>query len=225
MNEEAQLLTQWLSHLNAWRETLCDELLEIKSPIRDRRLQGLSINLTLSIRTIDSGSKAFEGSGFLLETLRLGQLVRQDGFVDKPISQENPFGKLLWYGSIPEVEKRIKVLTNPKVEVIKSESVSMNEERDAEICQMYVAGQLIKEIADAHKLTTQRVLQILRHNQLTRKDRIKKKVRDEFLGVNLSEPVKKALRKEALRQGISMSQLTADWIEDAVKRVGAAANG
>ena len=38
--------------------------------------------------------------------------------------------------------------------------------------------------------------------------------RDEFLGVNLSEDDKEALRREAARRGVSMSALTSDLIKE-----------
>src|SRR2546428_10281570 len=40
----------WLDHLNSWRQVLCAELLEIKSPIRDPKVIGRSQKLTVSIR-------------------------------------------------------------------------------------------------------------------------------------------------------------------------------
>src|SRR5258708_14084 len=44
--------TEWRDHLVEWRKTLCDELLAIKSPIRDSRTMGVQQNLKLSILTI-----------------------------------------------------------------------------------------------------------------------------------------------------------------------------
>ena len=49
LNRQVQ---QWLAHLTAWRQTLCNELLAIKSPIRDAHLLGVRRNLELSILTL-----------------------------------------------------------------------------------------------------------------------------------------------------------------------------
>jgi hypothetical protein len=56
---------------------------------------------------------------------------------------------------------------------------------------------------------------------LKRDDRLVdvKSDRDEFLGINISEADKTALREEAARRGISMSALTADLIKDMLKEV------
>lgn len=44
--------------------------------------------------------------------------------------------------------------------------------------------------------------------------------RDEFLGVNLSEEVKAALRAEAARREISMSALTYETLKDMLAKLG-----
>src|SRR5947209_6638661 len=50
----------WRGQLIIWRAALCDELLAIKSPIRDKVVMGRSLNLTFSIKAIDFGVRAFE---------------------------------------------------------------------------------------------------------------------------------------------------------------------
>ena len=71
----------WQAVLTAWRHTLCDELLTIKSPIRDKETMGRSTNLKLSIRVIDFGLRIIiEDTGYALTTLRLGDLMRAAGY-------------------------------------------------------------------------------------------------------------------------------------------------
>ncbi len=91
----------------------------------------------------------------------------------------------------------------------------INTERDTRICQLYTSGQTLQEIGTSFKLSRERVRQILRKQGVYRKDRlVVKSDRDEFLGVNISDADKVALRAEAARRGLSMSALTSDLIKD-----------
>lgn len=88
--------------------------------------------------------------------------------------------------------------------------------RDADICTRYTNGEPIDSIVTHFGITRGRLYQILHKHGIYKKDRpvIKKSDRDEFLGVNLNEADKQALRAEAERRGISMSALTSDLIKD-----------
>lgn len=86
-------------------------------------------------------------------------------------------------------------------------------ERNDEICRLYIEGASIYDIGPQFKLSHERVRQILRQRGILREDRALSD-RDEFLGVNISEQDKDALRAEAARRGLSMSALTADLIRD-----------
>jgi hypothetical protein len=99
----------WLDHLNAWRKALCDELLTIKSPIRDPKVMGRSQNLTVSIRCIDFGAGQFRDSQWALETSRLGELMVASGYAVTGADASRAYvGTLPWRGSIKEVEERLR---------------------------------------------------------------------------------------------------------------------
>lgn len=93
-------------------------------------------------------------------------------------------------------------------------------ERDANMCQRYKDGATMEEIRRETGLSRQRVQQILRQNGLHKSDRKVTSDRDDFLGLNLSKPVKAALRKEAQRRGVSMSALSSDVLKDMLKCCG-----
>lgn len=98
---------EWRDRLNHWRDTLCAELVDTPR-IRDRAEIGRQQNLTLSIRTVDHGVGVIEASGYDLTTLRLGQLMRADGF--EPVGADplrNFVGMMPWAGSLKDVERRI----------------------------------------------------------------------------------------------------------------------
>lgn len=103
---------QWRDHLTAWRKTLSDERMEIKSPIRDSRIKGREINLSLSIRCIDRGlDMLVQNSGYDLTTLRLGELMRASGYEVRDADPQRAYlGRLPWHGSLDEVEHRITTL-------------------------------------------------------------------------------------------------------------------
>jgi hypothetical protein len=85
--------------------------------------------------------------------------------------------------------------------------------RDAEICRRYRAGETIAEIRLWAGLSHGRVHQVLRANGVGRNDRpVPHNGRDEFLGIELEDLTKVALRQEAKRRGISMSRLSAETI-------------
>lgn len=87
-------------------------------------------------------------------------------------------------------------------------------ERDALICQMYMEKQSLQHIGKQFGLRRQRIKQIVQKAGLWRERSDALDDRDEFLGINISEADKIALRAEALRSGISMSALSADWIKE-----------
>ena len=98
---------RWLDQLTTWRRTLRDELLAIPSRIRTDRDLGKQQNLRLSIITIDRG-RVSDDTGRMLETLRIGELMREAGYVEGPKIENQVVGRLPFFGSILEVERRIK---------------------------------------------------------------------------------------------------------------------
>jgi hypothetical protein len=102
--------TKWLAELTDWRKTICDELLACPPRPRTDLDRGKVQNLTLSIQVIDRGLGVVADSGWSLNTLRLGQLMRGAGYVEGPRIANQVSGALPWFGSLPEVEHRLKGL-------------------------------------------------------------------------------------------------------------------
>ena len=97
----------------------------------------------------------------------------------------------------------------------------MNEERDIAICELYLSGKTLEEIGDVYGLRRQRVQQILKREGYDRTDRpVERSDRELFLGVNVSESVKAALREEAVKRGVSMSSITSDLLKEMLKACG-----
>lgn len=89
--------------------------------------------------------------------------------------------------------------------------------RDASICAYYEQGHKVSECASHFKLARQRVIQILQRANVWRP--YVKNNRNNFLGVSISDDVKTALQEEAKRQGVSMSALSAEAIEEMLTRI------
>ena len=124
----------WLSFLTEARRTLCAELLSFTSPIRDPKRVGLQTNIRLSIRCIDRGPSAMEGTGYGLTNSRLGDLMRAAGHeVVGADPQRSYAGTMPWHGSMPEVEERLSILRErrAKAEAMLAEALLTDEERAA----------------------------------------------------------------------------------------------
>jgi hypothetical protein len=85
-------------------------------------------------------------------------------------------------------------------------------ERDAELIRRYLGGETVDSLRADFKLTHERIYQILRKAGIPRARR--SEGRNQFLGVNLTEPIKDALRAEAERRGLSISALSSDMLRD-----------
>jgi hypothetical protein len=87
--------------------------------------------------------------------------------------------------------------------------------RNAEICAYYNEGHKLAECASRFKLGRQRILQILQASGAWRPyvktDRVK------FLGVTVSDETKAALKDLADEKGVSVSRLTSDILDEAVR--------
>lgn len=87
--------------------------------------------------------------------------------------------------------------------------------RNENICRRYRAGDPPAAIARDVGLSPGRVIQIVRAAGISRHDRPKPyNGRDEFLGIELEELTKVALRQEAAKRGLSMSKLSADTLRE-----------
>ena len=104
----------WLQHLTAWRQTLCEELLTIKSPIRDPEVKLRSDRLVWSIRLIDHGlSIAPKNLPIVdLSPTPIGVFMRAAGYEVQGEGLRGPRG---FRGSIREVERRVKLQTAERV--------------------------------------------------------------------------------------------------------------
>lgn len=102
----------------------------------------------------------------------------------------------------------------------------MHEERNQEMCQCYINGMTLQECGERFHISHERVRQILKQAGVFKNSRAKQQnvglkaglvesdTRDEFLGINISETDKDALRAEAARRGLSMSKLSSDFIKE-----------
>jgi hypothetical protein len=109
---------RWRDHLVAWRQTLVDERLQIKSPIRNPVLKGREQNLALSLRTIDRGLRALADAAYSLVTLRLGELMIASGYdIEGADPSVNYLGQLPWRGSLSDVEARLAKAASTRASV------------------------------------------------------------------------------------------------------------
>jgi hypothetical protein len=86
--------TAYCDALNLVRAALCAELLALPQRPRSGLELGQQMNLKLSIMAVDRGLSIIDGSGWCLETLRLGVLLHEAG--------------IAWQGTLPQVERRIR---------------------------------------------------------------------------------------------------------------------
>lgn len=99
--------------------------------------------------------------------------------------------------------------------------MSKHAARNAEICRLYVSGIATPELGRQFKLTRQRIKQILKLAGLHRTDRAYvASNRDAFLGVDVTPTVKDALRAEAARRGVSMSELSSETLKEMLVECG-----
>src|SRR5204862_2746954 len=95
--------TKWLAFTQTARRQLCDEVLALSPPDRSRRTdreRGRIANLLMSIQVLDRGRGVANDSGWGLETLALGDLIRAAGYVANAPIENQAFGQLPWYGCI-----------------------------------------------------------------------------------------------------------------------------
>ena len=89
------------------------------------------------------------------------------------------------------------------------------EQRNAGICAYYQAGHKLAECATRFKLGRQRVLQILKAAGVWQP--YVKMARTKFLGVSITDETKDALKVRADERGVSVSRLTSDILDEAIK--------
>jgi hypothetical protein len=91
----------------------------------------------------------------------------------------------------------------------------MAETRNETICREYRAGKTLEELGKDHSISRERVRQILRKAGINKQDRhVEVNTRDVFLGLHVSEDVKAALRVEADRRGVTMSELSNNTLSE-----------
>ncbi len=93
------------------------------------------------------------------------------------------------------------------------EKAAQTKQRDDAIVAYYQEGHKISQCARHFHLNRQRVLQILKHREAwVPYVRGPKSDRTDFLGINITEADKQALKAEADKRGVSMSALSAEVI-------------
>lgn len=97
-----------------------------------------------------------------------------------------------------------------------------HKQRNDEICSLYTEqGKTIYVLSSQFKISHERVRQILRKRGVLRKDRQQQTTsRDKFVGVEVTETAKQALRDESAKSGESMSELGAKGIDILLKERG-----
>lgn len=89
-------------------------------------------------------------------------------------------------------------------------------ERNSAIVDYYTSGRKLSECASEFKLGRQRILQILQAAKVWTP--YVKTTRTKFLGVNVSEVTKKALKVKADEKGESVSKFASDVLDEVVGR-------
>jgi hypothetical protein len=125
---------EWSGLLNGWRGTLIAERNALP-PLTNHstpRENGLYENLTLSLMLVDQGVIP-EDIGRDLESLRLGELMRDAGVHSAPPIENQVYGKLAWFGSLREVNHRLAQLEAQRVDLQKrlDDALLTDEERAA----------------------------------------------------------------------------------------------
>lgn len=103
----------------------------------------------------------------------------------------------------------------------------MNEERDKEICRLYLDGVNLDDLGRKFDKSSERIRQILKKAGIYKNAKLQKvglragvvvsQTHDEFLGLNLTEDDKELLRLAAEKDGLSMAALTRSWIKEKLK--------
>lgn len=88
-------------------------------------------------------------------------------------------------------------------------------DRNAAICAYYAAGHKPRECASKFGLGRQRVLQILQAGGVWKP--YERGSRTKFLGVNITENTRDALKAKAGAQGVSVSRLASDALDEVVR--------
>lgn len=146
-SEDAAADARWMEFIVAARKTLCDELLQIKSPIRDRETKLRADGLEWGLRYIDRGLTASTiGPVVTLEPTRLGELMAAAGYAVSGYALHGPNG---FRCSLPEVEKRIAHLAKRRAaaEAALDEVLMSDEERaarDAEADELRAASDSLR---------------------------------------------------------------------------------
>ena len=89
-------------------------------------------------------------------------------------------------------------------------------QRDAAIKAYYLEGHTVRECASHFQLNRSRIYQFLCKEGVTRPPQ--KGRRNKFLGVNVSEETKDALKAKADEQGTSVSRFASDALDAAVAK-------
>lgn len=95
------------------------------------------------------------------------------------------------------------------------DKVKQMTDRNNAICTYYTDGHTLKETASFFQLHRQRVLQILQTAGVWRP--YVRGSRTQFLGISVTEETKNGLRRRADEQGISVSRLASNALEEVVK--------
>jgi hypothetical protein len=121
--------TKWLAHLKTWRDTISDERLAIKSPIRDKATRERAQSLEWSIKLIDHGWAAnrLPSKIVTLASTRLGELMAAANY---DVAGEGLYGPRGFRGSLPDTEQRVKTLTRQRAEAQAALDLALEDDTD-----------------------------------------------------------------------------------------------
>jgi len=103
-------------------------------------------------------------------------------------------------------------------DIRRAERLLKRAERDMLICNLFLSGSSMKEIATLANLSRQQVHHIIRRYDVKRPE-THRLTREELVGVVINEDDKRALRIAADKQGISMSQWTLNLIKEKLAEI------
>jgi hypothetical protein len=137
VDREISVLRAWRLHVASWGDLLQRELDALPPAERDTpQTLGRRHNLTLSLKVVDLDLGTLRDSGYGLNTLVLGSLMREAGYEPAPSG---------WLGSLARTDQRLSELETKRASLQASldEALLTDEQRDArarEVAEQYEAS-------------------------------------------------------------------------------------
>jgi hypothetical protein len=121
--ERIEPLQQWRDLLERCRVQIADEL----RAIPPRQDMGRVRNLDYSLKVLFRGRNQVEGTGWCLETLRLGELLREAGYVESRPVENQMRGELPFVCGLDEADATLRALRQRRAEAQERLDIVMRE--------------------------------------------------------------------------------------------------